>query len=387
MRIAVLLNEAYPVGMAATNRIHLYAKGLLEMGNEVRIFIPRPTELHGKIKNTEAKGKHDGVNFQYACNPVKSKSFLKRRIQNAISFLSFLGFFIRFNPDVILTVSNDFRDTLFAKVCSVVVRSTFVREKNEVPFHRLNDISEKRKRRIIAEFKLFHGIIVISDTLRDFFIKDLSLKVKILEVPILIDSQKHVLSSQGKRQVEQNLVYTGSLINRKDGILVIMEAFSEIADRYPDVRLVMTGDINGSPDKAEILEYLEAHNLKTRVDLVGFVTKEELNRLTSTATALLLAKPDNRQNRYNMATKVGEYLLTGRPVVLSSVDPVCNQLAHRVDAFIVHPDSSEFAEELRFILDNPGRAGEIGSKGQKKAYQLFDYKVHATRMNNFLKAL
>jgi glycosyltransferase involved in cell wall biosynthesis len=213
------------------------------------------------------------------------------------------------------------------------------------------------------------------------------MKVNILEVPILIDSQKHVLSSQDKPPMEPNLVYTGSLINRKDGILFILEAFSEIAGTYPEIRLVMTGDINGSPDKETILEYLESHNLKTRVDLVGFVSKEELIRLTSTATALLLAKPDNRQNRYNMATKVGEYLLTGRPVVLSSVDPVCRQLVHRVDACIVHPDSSEFAEELRFILDNPGRAGEIGSEGREKAYQLFDYKVHATRMNNYLKAL
>jgi glycosyltransferase involved in cell wall biosynthesis len=387
MRIAILLNEAYPVGMAATNRIHLYAKGLLEMGNEVRIFIPRPTEFHGKVKNTQVKGKHEGVFFQYACNPVKSSSFLKRRIQNVKAFVHFLSFFIRFNPDIILTVSNDFRDTLFAKVCSIMVRSKMVREKNEVPFHRLNEVSEMRKRKIIAEFKLFHGIIVISDTLRDFFTSDLSMKVKILEVPILIDSRKQVSSSQDKVTILPNLVYTGSLINRKDGILSILEAFSEIAGAYPDVRLVMTGDINGSPDKEKILDYLESHNLRARVDLVGYVSKEELMRLTSTATALLLAKPDNRQNRYNMATKVGEYLLTGRPVVLSSVDPVCTQLTHRVDAFIVRPDGGEFAEELRFILDNAGKAAEIGSAGQKKAYQLFDYKVHAARMNDYLKAL
>jgi len=127
--------------------------------------------------------------------------------------------------------------------------------------------------------------------------------------------------------------------------------------------------------------------IKTRVDLVGYVTKEELIRLTSTATALLLAKPDNRQNRYNMATKIGEYLLTGRPVVISLVDPVCNHLENKVDAITVKPDCNEFAGALRFILDNPGKAGEIGLKGQTKANQLFDYKIHAARMNDFLKEL
>jgi len=387
MRIAILLNEAYPVGMAATNRIHLYAKGLKELGNEVRILIPRPTEPSGKIKNTDIRGNYEGVYFRYACNPVISSSFIKRRIQNIKSILNFLTFFVGYNPDIILTVSNDFRDTFYAKVCSVIIRSKIVREKNEVPFHNLNEISKKRQRRIIAEFKFFHGIIVISDTLRDFFIKDLSLKLKILEVPILIDNHKHIVNNQRKNLIEPNLVYTGSLINRKDGILHIIEAFSKIASKYPQVRLIMTGDINSTSDKEEILKYLETNKIKTRVDLVGYVSKEELIRLTSTATALLLAKPDNRQNRYNMATKIGEYLLTGRPVVISSVDPVCNHLENKVDAFTVKPYGNDFTEALRFILDNPGKAGEIGLKGQEKANQLFDYKIHAARMNDFLKEL
>ena len=99
MRVAILLNEAYPVGMAASNRIHLYAKGLLEKGNDVRIFIPRPTELHGKIRNHDRKGEYEGVYFKYACNPVKSGSFIKRRIQNTKSVINFLWFFVSFNHD------------------------------------------------------------------------------------------------------------------------------------------------------------------------------------------------------------------------------------------------------------------------------------------------
>ncbi len=386
MKIAILLNEAYPVGMAATNRIHLYAKGLLELGNIVRILIPRATEKPGKAKNIEKRGTYEGVYFRYACNPVMSPNFLKRRIQNVLSVTNFLTFFVSYNPDVVLVVSNDFRDIFYAKICSIFIRSKIVREKNEVPFHRLNEISEKRERKIVREFNLFHGIIVISDTLRDFFIKDLSLKVKILEVPILIDNKNHSLDKRNI-SVEPNLVYTGSLIDRKDGILIIIKAFSRIAESFPHIRLIMTGDINSSPDKEKVFEYLETYKIKTRVDLPGYVSKEELIRLTSTATALLLAKPDNRQNRYNMATKIGEYLLTGRPVILSSVDPVCNHLTYRVDAFVVNPDDNEIADELRFILGNPEKAVEIGSKGQEKANQLFNYKTHAARMNDFLKEL
>ncbi len=387
MRIAILLHEPYPNGMATSNRIHLYAKGLLELGNEVRIFIPRSTEEHGKIYNYEIKGKYEGVYFKYACNPIRSSRFLQRRIQNIVSTLNFLTFFVNYKPNIVIVVSNAFRDIFSAKVCSIIIKSKIIREKSEVPFHRLNEISKNKEQRIIAEFNLFHGIIVISDTLRDFFIKDLSLKVKILEVPILIDNNKYILNKGSNNIIKPNLVYTGSLSNYKDGILLIIKAFSRIAKKYPQVRLIMTGDINSSPDKEKILKYIEIYKIKTRVDLTGYISKERLIRLTSTATALLLAKPDNRQNRYNMATKIGEYLLTGRPVVLSSVDPLCNHLTNRENAFIVNPDENEIAEMLKFILDNPEKASEIGSKGQKKANQLFNYKMHSARMNDFLKEL
>lgn len=35
MKIAVILNEQYPNGMAASNRTHLYSRGLAEIGNDV----------------------------------------------------------------------------------------------------------------------------------------------------------------------------------------------------------------------------------------------------------------------------------------------------------------------------------------------------------------
>ncbi len=44
MKILIILNEPYPIGMACTKRIHLYAKGLTELGNNVKIIIPKPTE-------------------------------------------------------------------------------------------------------------------------------------------------------------------------------------------------------------------------------------------------------------------------------------------------------------------------------------------------------
>ena len=118
MKIAILLNQSYPYGMACTNRIHLYAKGLVELGNDVEILVPRFTEDLGKAINHKIEGEFEGVKFKYACNPIRSKSFIGRRKQDYSSLFNSFMFFIHFKPEIVLVVANNLKYILLAKICS-----------------------------------------------------------------------------------------------------------------------------------------------------------------------------------------------------------------------------------------------------------------------------
>ena len=386
MKIVVLLDEQFPFGMAAANRTLLYSKGLVELGNDVEILIPRATERFNKIRNLKTRGIHEGVKFRYAYESIIRKSFGGRRVQNLISYFRVIVFIIRFRPNIILVGANNIKYILQGKICSILVNAKLVREKSEVPFYKTESLSPFQKFRIKTEFKLFDGLMVISGALKDFFLKDLSLKIKIVEVPIIIDSSNYI-SNNGSSPVRRNLVYTGSLLDHKDGVLIIIRAFARILRNNPDLILVLTGDLEASVSRSEILSLIDELNLKGKVKLPGYVSKEQLNELTTTASALLLAKPANRQNKYNMATKIGEYLLTGRPAVISSVDPACNYLKHRVNVCISEPDHIQMADEIEYILDNKSEADAIGSAGRESAAELFDYKIHALRINEFFRKL
>ena len=387
MKIAVLLDEQFPFGMAAANRTLLYTKGLVELGNEVEILIPRATELYNKTRNFETKGIHEGVRFRYAYESVIRRSFSGRRVQNFISFFNSFIFFIQFNPDIILIGANRFRYIFLGKMCSFLVNAKIVREKSEVPFYKTEKLTGIQKIRIKSEFKLFDGLIVISGTLKEFFLNEILLSTKIVEVPILIDSTKRSPGNNGSATIKPNLVYTGSLLDHKDGVINIVKAFARVLQNHPEVNLILTGDIDGSVDKPELLSLIDKLDLTGKVVLPGYVAKEKLNELTHTAAALLLAKPQNRQNHYNMATKIGEYLLTGRPAVISSVDTVCHYLKHRDNVCIVDPDYIKMADEIEFILNNSKEADAIGSAGKESVVDLFDYKIHASRINDFFRQL
>jgi glycosyltransferase involved in cell wall biosynthesis len=382
MKIVVLLDEQFPYGMAAANRTLLYSKGLVELGNDVEILIPRATERVTRIRNHKTKGIYEGVKFRYAYETIIRKSFAGRRVQNLISYIRVIVFILQFRPDIILVGANNFKYILQGKICSILVNAKLVREKSEVPFYKKERLSSFQKLRIKTEFKLFDGLIVISGALKDFFLKDLALTTRIVEVPIIIDTSREI-STNGSLPVRRNLVYTGSLLDHKDGVIIIIRAFARILRNNPDLTLVLTGDLEASVSRSEILALIDQLDIKGKVKLPGYVSKEKLNEFTATASALLLAKPANRQNQYNMATKIGEYLLTGRPAVISSVDPACHYLKHRVNVCITEPDHVQMADEIEYILNNTNEANAIGSAGRESAGKLFDYKVHALRINDF----
>ena len=50
---------------------------------------------------------------------------------------------------------------------------------------------------------------------------------------------------------------------------------------------------------------------------------------------MIINKRPNLQNRYCFATKLGEYLLTGKPVIISDVGEAKNYLKDGESAYIV----------------------------------------------------
>ena len=68
--ISIYLREPYPIGMACTKRIHLYAKGLIACGNEVKIILPKATETIGSCYNKSIKGIFQGVPYEYSSKTI-----------------------------------------------------------------------------------------------------------------------------------------------------------------------------------------------------------------------------------------------------------------------------------------------------------------------------
>lgn len=384
MKILILLKSSYPRGMALTKRIHLYAKGLTELGNTVEIIIPKPTEKPKHINNYHISGEFDGVNYRYTSkSTIRSICFIKRRFCDISALVQSFVYCIQKKPNIVLYAGNDIIDILLFKLASLISGSKFIREKSEVPYFHKVALNKYDKFKIKCLYSLADGIIVISNNLKNYFQKDFSITTKYITVPIIsrINSESQTFAS-----ISKNLVYTGSLSQHKDGVLTIIESFARIMKEHKGLRLIMTGNLDNSPDNKDILNLVKKYSLENHIEFTGFITEEKLNYLVNTALVLLFAKPNNRQNKYNSATKIAEYLMSRRPILITDVDESCEYLESRTSAFISKPDINSYTKELEYILTNPKKANIVGVKGREVAIHNFNYFEQTKKLNSFFKS-
>ena len=111
-------------------------------------------------------------------------------------------------------------------------------------------------------------------------------------------------------------------------------------------------------------------------------------QLLTDSEMLVLARPTSIQAKGGFPTKLGEYLATGKPVLVTRVGEIPKYLEDNINAFIAEPDSPvKFAEKMDFILSHPEEATKVGIEGMKLTQTVFNYKYQARNLVNFINSL
>lgn len=391
MNVKIILNQPYPRGMACTNRIHYYAKGLKEFGHQVEIIVPIPLEQKGEAKNHEGAGQHEGIDFKYALgSSYRSPSFLQRRIGDLLGPLKAANDLLKSEADVILLVSNSLFHIVTFKVASSFLSATYLLEKSELPFafsrksNFLTVVYRRSHNRLV--YRWFDGIIVISDQLLAYFSPLVKEPANILLVPIIVnleefDQFEKLLST------EKYIAYAGNLSNHKDGVGTLIEAFHQVSKQDGEVKLYLIGKPTaGAKDQVDAL--IEKYQLQTKVVQTGYVSRKKLLTYLKGASILALAKPDSVQGNFCFPSKLGEYLATSKPVVTTRVGEISSYLKDQETAYLASPDDPKaFADTLIKALSNTEQAEKVGKLGRKLANEKFNYKTQGRRLADYMQSL
>jgi len=224
--------------------------------------------------------------------------------------------------------------------------------------------------------KRFDGIYVINNTLKSYFSKKTNGKVPISIINMVVDPTRFECN-RISGNTKTIITYCGTLDGDKDGVPVLIESFAIIANEFPLLKLQLIGSLNNKLTRQNIESLIQKLGIESRVIITGPVKRDEIPDLLCKSDILALARPSNKQAEGGFPTKLGEYLATGNPVVVTNVGEIGLFLKDRKNAFMSEPNSAEkFSEKLREALVNDNTA-QIGIEGKKLVYNEFNYLTQA----------
>jgi glycosyltransferase involved in cell wall biosynthesis len=151
--------------------------------------------------------------------------------------------------------------------------------------------------------------------------------------------------------------YVGSIEHRKN-ILRILEAFEKTAEKYAEVRLILSGSRTPYRD---IAEAINTHKYRDRIIITGYVSEEEKNDLLSNATAFLF--PSHYEG---FGLPVLEAMACGCPVITSNVSSL-PEVAGDAGILIDPTSTEQLFYEMERVLLSPSLQSDLRQKGLERA--------------------
>ena len=215
--------------------------------------------------------------------------------------------------------------------------------------------------RVIAACRMphLHGVVTITDYLKNAYIKAGVPESKILVWPDAVDlsgftnlpSQQMLRDELGLPSATRIATYCGHFYEHK-GVSHVIAA----AKYLPDVLFCLVG---GWPRDIELCQK-QARGLKN-VHFAGFVSYQQAHKYLLSSDFLLL--PNSMQYRQAYSTsplKLFEYMAARRPIIASDIPAVQGLLRHRENAYLIEPDSAAaIASAIQVLADDLDLSAQI----------------------------
>ena len=324
------------------------------------------------------------------------KKSLIEKILNGLKFRLQLGLsafniprFRNNEKNIILLFSVDALTSLIVKIISSLRGNKLIIERNEFPvvLRTKNNLTKIIYRFFILswQYKLYDGLFIMTDELICFYKKLVKKNCIIEKLPMTVDFSRFDNLKEGYFE-EKYIAYVGSLSNEKDGVEYLIKAFEKISEKFPDVTLKIAG---GKPNEINLYKKdIVDCRFGVRIEFLGIVGRNLIPIFLQNAMILVLPRPDSLQAKGGFPTKLGEYLATSKPVIVTRVGEIAAYL-NDDEVFFIEPDNidGELESAINKVLSNYNYALQVGSNGRQKALKYFSLDVNKDRIYNLIKQI
>jgi glycosyltransferase involved in cell wall biosynthesis len=383
MNLTFISTGQYPDTHAAAIRHSTLAKGLVEQGHRVTFLVLTPQNW-GDNNNTleyagvsyqalnSYKGHNKFMKYYHEFNAIaKAKKIIRQQAQQK-------------KLDAVVIFAIEIFPIYFLLKAAHKLGIKVFHERTELPYALMN---QSKKQQLILHTYLnkllpkFDGVFLISNKLMEYIPQFNRATKKLVTVVDLSFFE----TNQPSPYPFPYVGYCGTISGNKDGVPILIEAFANISSQFPSLKLVLVGNNSNKAAIKETTDAIARFGLAEKVIFTGLVEREMMPVILCNAEILVVSKPDNEQNSGNFPIKIGEYLATGVPIVVTSVGEIPLFVKDGESGYLAVPGSAtSFAQKMQEALSNKEMARAAGKNGKRIATEHFDYKKVATVMADYI---
>jgi glycosyltransferase involved in cell wall biosynthesis len=178
-----------------------------------------------------------------------------------------------------------------------------------------------------------------------------------------------------ERRPEPGRILCVGWINERKNTLGSVEAFSRIAGRSSEGRLVIAGQAKEEAYLARVKEAIARHGIETKVEMLGHVNHTQLMEELRRASVFLLP---SRQENSPMA--IAEAMAAGIPAIAANRCGMPYMIEEGRTGYLIDPESTEqIADRLTRLVASQSLCEQMGQAGREVALKRFHPRAVAEK--------
>lgn len=201
-----------------------------------------------------------------------------------------------------------------------------------------------------------NGAVFQTEKIMSFFPEKLQNKSRIIWNPL----SERFLRCESVKERKKEIVTVGRIEKAKNQFLLV-KAFAELSDNYPDYVLKIYGHDEDEMVKAEMVEFIAKKKLQTKVLFMGSSSQIEKE---IAASAFFVLSSDKE----GMPNALMEAMALGMPVIATNCDGGgAAELIHNKENGLLIPKGNQLKmeEAMRYMMDNPENAERMGKAAKQ----------------------
>ncbi|MBR1378996.1 MAG: glycosyltransferase family 4 protein [Bacteroidaceae bacterium] len=333
----------------------------------------------------DPSGVYEGITYQYATDITWRKYNLYNKILYLLKGIFSSINILKKDPcDVVILYGDNLMvvNVLF-RLFSKRAKVPLIGDRSELPSVKIRN-SKLRSFVYSLKQRTCDGMIIMTRSLLNYY-KQFYKNESLFFLPMTVDPNRfNGLNRQEQVDTEYIAVVFGT--HNRDGLLESIVSYKRYCEKGGRYSLLLIGDYCSMPNRAALEEEIERFYDKDRIRILGRQPNDKVPQYLINAS-ILLTTP-NMYISGGFPTKLGEYMLSGVPIVATEAGELLDYVTPGEDLLMCKPGDFEAISDSLLKLENDKvLSGYLSVNAKKKARSLFCADSYVNDMESFFKRI